>query len=130
MTDMNEDFTRLRPPSSLPHLLIAENRFSTLEPLLNTFWDKRLRVDFEVCSTHHSAVRKLLSAAPYQVIISGAHLAALDDFLLVKRVQALDPFVPLVVTASATEKASARQVLEHGAFDLMTVPLAHTSKGG
>ena len=70
------------------------------------------------------AVRKLVGS-PYQLIISGAHLAEMDDFFLVKRTQALEPFVPLVVTASAAEKASACRVLEQGAFDLITSPIDH-----
>ena len=70
-----------------------------------------------------NAVWKLL-AARYQLIISGTHLAEMDDCLL-KRAQALQPFVPFVVTASASEKERARRVLERGALDLMLSPLDH-----
>src|SRR5262249_8158908 len=107
-----------------PRLLIAENDVWTTEPLLRTFGDRRLDVDFDLCTSHSSAVRKLL-AAPYQLIISGAHLAEMDDCSLLKRAQALQPFGPLVVTASASETGAARRVLERGAFDLILSPVDH-----
>jgi DNA-binding NtrC family response regulator len=53
------------------------------------------------------------------------HLAELDDFLLLKRIQALEAFVPLVITATTGDKASARRLLEQGAFDLITTPVEH-----
>ena len=34
-------------------------------------------------------------------------------------------FVPLVITATTGNKASARRLLEQGAFDLITTPLEH-----
>jgi DNA-binding NtrC family response regulator len=69
-------------------------------------------------------MRKLL-ASPYQLIICGAHLAEIDDFLLLERTKALDPLVPFVVTAGASEKESAGRLLEQGAFDVITRPLDH-----
>jgi len=69
-------------------------------------------------------VGKLL-ASPYQLIISGVQLAEMHDFLLVKRAQALQRFVPFVVTASASEKEGACRALKHGAFDLIPTPLDH-----
>ena len=42
-----------------------------------------------------------------------------------KRTQALEVFVPLVITATTGDKASARRLLEQGAFDLITTPLEH-----
>lgn len=107
-----------------PRLLIAENSFSTTEPLIRAFGDKRLDVDFDLCTSRSNAVRKLL-AAPYQLIISGAHFAEMDDCLLLKRAQELQPFVPFVVTANTSEKEVARRVLERGAFDLILSPLDH-----
>jgi len=107
-----------------PRLLIAENNFSTTEPLIRALGDRRLDVDFDLCTSHSNAVRKLL-AAPYQLIISGTHLAEMDDWLLLKRAQALQPFVPFVVTAGSSETEAARQVLERGAFDLILSPLDH-----
>jgi DNA-binding NtrC family response regulator len=111
-------------PTRFPRILIAENHFSTVESLIQTFGDKRLDLEFDVCTSHRSAVRRLL-ASPYQVIISGVHLAELDDFLLLKRTQALEAFVPLVITATTGDKESARRVLEQGAFDLIPTPLEH-----
>ena len=121
---MGPDLSHVTSPGRFPRLLIVENNFSTTEPLIRAFGDRRLDVDFDVCTTHVTAVRKLL-AAPYQLIISGAHLAEIDDFLLLKRAQKLQPFVPFVVTASASEKERARRVLERGALDLMLSPLDH-----
>jgi len=121
---MNENFTRLTASAHLPRLLIADNRFSTVEPLLRTFADRRLDVDFEVCTSAHTAIQKLL-AFPYQLIICGAHLAELDDFLLLKHTQGLDAFTPLIVTAATPEKESARRVLKRGAFDLIALPPDH-----
>jgi DNA-binding NtrC family response regulator len=40
-----------------------------------------------------------------------------------KRTQALETFVPVVVTADASGKESARRVLAEGAFDLISTPL-------
>lgn len=121
---MNVDVSRVTSSAYLPHLLIAERNFSTVEPLLRTVSDSRLDVDFEVCTTHLHAIRKL-SAFPYQLIISSAHLAEMDDFLLLKRTQALETAVPLVVTANASERESARRVLRQGAFDLIAAPVDH-----
>jgi DNA-binding response OmpR family regulator len=107
-----------------PRLLIAEKTFSAIEPLIETCGDKRLNVDFDVCASHRGAVGMLL-AFPYQLVISGAHLTEMEDFLLLRRIQALDPFVPLVVTASGSERDSARRVLAKGAFDCISTPLDH-----
>jgi DNA-binding NtrC family response regulator len=121
---MGPDLSHVTSSARFPRILIAENNFSTTEPLVGAFGDRRLDVDFDLCTSHSNAVRKLL-AAPYQLIISGAHLAEMDDCLLLKRSQALQPFVPFVVTASASEKEAARRVLERGAFDLIPSPLNH-----
>jgi DNA-binding NtrC family response regulator len=121
---MGPDLSHVTSPGRFPRLLIVENNFSTTEPLIRAFGDRRLDVDFDACTTHGTAVRKLL-AAPYQLIISGAHSAEIDDFLLLKRAQELQPFVPFVVTASASEKERARRVLERGALDLMLSLLDH-----
>jgi len=108
-----------------PRILIAENHLPTLESLVQTFRDRQLLyLDIDVCTSHRSAVRKLLRS-PYELIISGAHLAEIDSFLLVNRTRALEAFVPLVITAATGEKESARRVLKQGAFDLIPTPLDH-----
>jgi hypothetical protein len=56
----------------------------------------------------------MLLAHSYQLVISGAHLAEMPDFRLLRSIQALEPFVPFVVTADASEKESARRVLGRG----------------
>lgn len=101
---------------------MAENHFSTVESLIETFKHTRLHVDFDVCTSHHSAVQKLL-AFPYQLVISGVHLAEFDNFSLLRRTQAFEASVPLVITATMEDKEFARRVLEQGAFDLITTPL-------
>ena len=108
-----------------PRLLIAENNFSTFESLIDTFGKSRLDLNFDLCTSRDGAMRKLLDS-PYQLIISDAHLAEMDDFSLLKRSQARETFVPFLITASASdtqEKKSARRALEHGAFDLISLPL-------
>ena len=35
-----------------PRLLIAENNFSTTEPLIRALGDRRLDVDFDLCTSH------------------------------------------------------------------------------
>ena len=121
---MDGHLSAIPGPTRFPRILIAENHFATFESLVNTIADRRLDADFDFSTSHRGAVRKLL-ASPYELIISGAYLAEMDDFLLLKRTRALEPSVPLVITASAAEKASARQVLMQGAFDLITNPLDH-----
>jgi len=110
--------------SRFPRLLIAENNFSTFESLIDTFGKSRLDLNFDLCTSRDGAMRKLLDC-PYQLIISDAHLAEMDDFSLLKRSQARET-VPFLITASPSnkqEKESARRVLEHGAFDLISLPL-------
>src|SRR5215831_14330291 len=121
---MGPDLSHVTSSGRLPRLLIAENNLSTFEPLIRAFRDERLDIDFDVCTSHWSAVWKLL-ASPYQLIISGVHLAEMHDFLLLKRAQARQTFVPFVVTASASEKEVACRILKHGAFDLIPTPLDH-----
>jgi DNA-binding NtrC family response regulator len=126
---MVPDLSPVTSTTCIPRILIAE-RFSTIESLMDTIHDRRLNVDFDLCTSHSSAVQKM-STSPYQLIISGVHLAELDDFLLLKSTQSLKPRVPLVITADAQNNDSARRVLQQGAFDLIPTPLepvrtAHT----
>ena len=121
---MSPNLSHATPSLPFPRILIAEKHLPTFESLIDTIADRRLDIDVDFCTSHRGAVRKLL-ASPYQLIISGAQLAEIEDFLLLKRVEALEPSVPLVITAGASEKASARQVLMQGAFDLITNPLDH-----
>jgi len=118
---MGPGLSHVISPSRFPRLLIAENNSSVVEPLIRTL-DRRLDVDFDVCTSPRGAVRKLL-LSPYQLIVSSVQLAEMNDFLLLRRTKAFHTYVPLVVTASASEKDSARRVLTRGAFDLITTPL-------
>src|SRR5215831_847593 len=107
-----------------PRVLIAQNNFSTFESLIDTFGKSRLDLDFDLCTSRDSAMRKLVDS-PYQLVISDAHLAEIDNFSLLKRTQGRDTFVPFLITANAAntqEKESARRVLAHGAFDLISLP--------
>ena len=121
---MEQGLSPAAPSSCPPRLLIAEKNFSAIEPLIRTFGDKRLDVNFDVCSSHRGALGMLL-ANSYQLVISGAHLTEMEDFLLLKRTQSLETCVPLVVTADGSEKESARRVMAKGAFDLISTPLDH-----
>jgi DNA-binding NtrC family response regulator len=121
---MEENFFRLAGPTDLPRILIAEKNFSTFESLIDTLKISRLHFDFDVCTSRDHALRKLLGP-PYQLIISGAHLAEMDDFFLLKHAQTPETFTPFVVTAGALEKESARRVLAKGAFDLIISPFKH-----
>ena len=105
-------------------MLIAEKNFSAIEPFIRVFADRRLDVHFDVSSSHQGAAGLLL-ASPYLLVISGAQLAVMDECFLLKRTQALESFVPFVVTASASQTKPACRVLEQGAFDLITRPLEH-----
>ena len=95
---MNEGVFHIPSSRRLPRVLIVENDFSVVEPLINTFKDRRLDFDFDACTSSLGAAKKLL-ASPYQLIISGAHLVEMNDFLLLKRTQALEKVAPVVVTA-------------------------------
>lgn len=128
---MGSYLSPVSPPPRIPRLLIAENNFSTVESFIRIFEDRRLDLDFDVCTSRDSAVTKLFrSPPPYQLIISNAHLAQMDDFILLRHNRALQQSTPFVVTASASEKESARRVLEQGAFDLITTPLEHEQAVG
>jgi DNA-binding response OmpR family regulator len=92
---------------------------------MDTFRDRRLDFDFHLCTSRDGALRKIENS-PYQLIISNARLAEKDDFSLLKQTRSLKTFVPFVVTADPSkqhENESARQILEHGAFDLIALPL-------
>src|SRR5215831_16506589 len=95
------DVAPVTSSSCFPRLLIAENNFSTFESLIDTFGKSRLDLNFDLCTSRDGAMRKLLDC-PYQLIISDAHLAEMDDFSLLKRSQARETFMPFLITASAS----------------------------
>jgi DNA-binding NtrC family response regulator len=121
---MSPALSHVTSSTRFPRILIAENNFSTFETLIDTFGKSRLDLDFDLCTSRDGAMRKLVDS-PYQLVISDAHLAEMDNFSLLKRTQGRDTFVPFLITANAantTEKESARRVLAHGAFDLISLP--------
>ena len=61
---MDENLSFSAGPTRFPRILVAENHFSTVESLIQTFGDRRLDFDFDVCTSHRSAVRKLLTSPP------------------------------------------------------------------
>lgn len=126
---MSSDLSQVRAYPRFPRLLIAESNFSTTESLINSFGDHRLDVEFDVCTSHPYAVRKLL-ATPYQLIISSASLAEMNDCRLLTHAQELQPFAPFVVAANAAERGVARRVLEQGAFDFLASPLDYEQTSG
>jgi DNA-binding NtrC family response regulator len=111
-------------PPRFPRLLIVEDNVSITTRLIRTLEDRRLHLGFDLCTSHRQAVSQLV-ASPYQVIIGNAHLAEMDDRLLLNRIDLLQGSVPLVITASPFEKECARRVLEQRAFDLIPTPIDH-----
>lgn len=108
---------------SPPRILIAENDTSTLEALTRVIDEGVLQTDFHVCTSFDGFMDKLLGP-PYQLIISGVHLTAMNDFFPLRHNQVLQPNVPFVVSAGASERESARRALEYGAFDLIIRPFS------
>jgi len=104
---MAPDLSRISSVTRFPRVLLVENNFSIVEPLIRTFGDRRLDFDFDVCTSVGNAAKKLL-ASPYQLVISGTHLAEINDFLLLKHTHSINTFLPLVITAGTSEKESAR----------------------
>ena len=121
---MNAELASLACLRQFPRLLIAGDYASAVEPLLRTFMDNRLDVDFDLCTSRANAVRKL-STGSYQLVIAGAQLAERDHCLLLKRSQALKASLPFVITASASETEAAGRVLSEGAFDVIPTPPEH-----
>ena len=123
---MGQALSHVTSSARFPRILIAESNLATIESLAQTFGDRRLDLDYDVCTAHDRAVGKLFrSPPPYQLIISSVRLAEIDDFFLLKHNHQLQPFVPFVITAGALEINSARRALEEGAFDLLPTPLEH-----
>jgi len=119
---MRAGFFPTSPSSRPPRILVADKDFSTLESLTNTFGDRRLDVDFHLCTSHNSAALKLFRSS-YELIISAVHLAEIENFYLLRQNKTLQPHVPLLVTAGASDKEAARRMLVQGAFDVITTPL-------
>jgi response regulator RpfG family c-di-GMP phosphodiesterase len=123
---MSPDFLRTISSSQTPRILIAESNGSTVESLIQTIGDRRLDVDYDVCTSHNHALVKLFrSPPPYQVVISSVRLAEIDNFFLLKHNHNHQSFVPFVVTSGALDTESSRRALEEGAFDFISTPLEH-----
>ena len=117
--------THSTAPARFPRILIAENNFDTSEQLVHTIVrDRQVDCDFDVCTSRDRALRKLVDL-PYHLIISGVHLAEMDDFFLLKQIKQHETFVPFVVAAGVSDKESVRHALWKGAFDLIPTPLNH-----
>lgn len=110
-----------RPSPS--RILIAESDPSTLESLARTIDEGPLEATFHFCTSSDAFMDKALGS-PYQLIICGVHLSEMNDFFLLKHNQVFQPCVPFVVTASASDRQSARRSLEYGAFDLIMRPFS------
>jgi FixJ family two-component response regulator len=123
---MGPDFLRAISSGQSPRILIAENNRSTVESLIQTIGDRRLDVEYDVCTSHDHAVVKLFrSPPPYQVIISSVRLAEIDNFFLLKHNHNHQSFVPFLVTNGASDIESSRRALKEGAFDFIPTPLEH-----
>lgn len=116
--------TLITEPSSSfsSRILIAEHDSLTLESLAHTLGKSLPKIRFDLCVSCDNAMEKLI-ASPYNLIISDVRLAEMNHFLLLKHNEVLQKSVPIVITAAASDKQSARQALEFGAFDLITRPV-------
>ena len=103
-------------------VLIVETDSSLLESLPQHIWESEPGCALDVCATRECALEKLL-ASPYQLIISGIHLAEMNDFFLLERAGNLQPLTPVVVTATGADQAAAKVALDRGAFHLLPTPL-------
>jgi len=121
---MEDHLSHFPDPAPLPRILIAENNFSTFESLIDIIKRGRLACDFDFCTSLDNALWKLTSSS-YQLVISGVHIAERQDCSLLMQTKTLETFVPMVVTAGAWEKESARCALSNGAFDLISSPIDH-----
>jgi len=119
---MTEHFSSAPSSPHIPRILIAENNFDIFESLVNTIKGGQLHCDFDLCTSRDHALRKLIGP-PYHLIISGVHLAEMDDFFLLKQTKDLHTQAPFVVTAGTSDKESARHALSKGAFHLIRHPL-------
>src|SRR5262245_30993293 len=123
---MDQNLSHVTSFARIPRLLIAETNVGTVESLVQTLEDRRLDIDYEVCTSHDCAVMKLFhSPPPYQLVISSVHLATINNFFLLKHNYHRQPFVPFVITAGESDINSSRRALEEGAFDLIPTPLEH-----
>jgi DNA-binding NtrC family response regulator len=104
-----------------PNLLIAETSPSLLEALPSLLRQQMPGLHLDVC-TSHDQVMKNMSTSRYEIVIANVHLAGLDDRFL-KQHQALQSFAPLLLTAAASERELACQLLKEGALDVITNPL-------
>jgi DNA-binding NtrC family response regulator len=123
---MGLDSSHVTSSTVSPRILIAENNVATVKSLIGTFRDRRLHVEYDVCTSHDHVVLKLFrSPPPYQLVISNARLAQVDDFFLLKHNKNHQPFVPFVITSGASDTESSRRALQEGAFDLIPTPPHH-----
>jgi len=103
-------------------ILIIEYDPVALETLANTVGKCLPQVPFDMCVSCDNAMEKLI-ASPYNLIISDVHLAGMNHSFLLKQKEVLQKSVPVIITAAASDRQAARQALEFGAFDLITLPV-------
>ena len=53
---MSPDLSDVTSSPRFPRILIAGNNVSTVESLVHTFADRRLDVDYDLCTTHDHAM--------------------------------------------------------------------------
>ena len=100
-------------------LLLVQPTSSGALSLIPLFDDQRLGVEYELSTSHESAMRKLFrSSAPYQVVVCDTQLADIQNFLLLTHSRTFHPAVPFIVTAREAEHKSARRALHEGALDV------------
>ncbi len=108
-------------PARSPSILIAESNVHLLEALPDVVRLSVPRARLDVCSSHDQVLRKL-KEWEYDTVISNVRLTDANGSFL-KRHAVFKPYVPLVLTAGASDKEPAAQALEQGAFDVIVNPL-------
>jgi hypothetical protein len=108
------------PPLLHPSVLIIESDPTSIESFPAKLRGAMPDVLFEVCGSRDDGLSKL-NAGAFHTVVSDAHFAIKDDFLLLKAVQSLSCPVPLLVSAKGERKDAEflSRLIEHGAFDIL-----------
>lgn len=102
-------------------LLIAETNPYFLKALRAVLSERLPTLHFDICATLDHIIWNLVTYR-YESVISNLQLAGVSESFL-RRNELLPPYVPLVITAAASDQELASRALNEGAFDLIMNPL-------
>jgi DNA-binding NtrC family response regulator len=112
-------------PLPHPSVLIVEPDPRFVESLPFTLRHAMPDVEFDVCMSRDEGLSRIHSGS-YHAVVSDAHLAEDNGFLLLKEAQRLSCPVPLVVSERGERNIQALSVLiTHGAFDILRCLAPH-----